>query len=98
MSNITADLDAALIVRDVIQRVYGDATRTVLDHEAAKEIVRALRGLGWASIDEVGMLIEAAGGEVTVSHRILADDRERRVTVQDDFASAGKKFRVSVAR
>lgn len=97
MSNLTADLDARLVVQDVIQRVYGDATQTTLDCEAATEIVRALRGMGWASLDDVGMLIEAVGGEITVPHRVLANDRERRVTVQDDYAT-GKKFRVSVAR
>ena len=85
------------MVVDVIQRVYGDATQTPLDRQAASEIVAALRAAGWASLDEVAMLIEAAGGEITVPGRILGDPRERRVTSQEDFATMGRKFRVSVS-
>lgn len=85
------------MVAEVIQRVYGDATQTVLDRRAASEIVAALRTAGWASLDEVALLIEAAGGEITVPGRMLSDTRERRVTRQDDFASLGHKFRVSVS-
>lgn len=92
-----SEQSAADLVAGVIQRVYGDATQTVLDRRAASEILTALRGAGWTSLDEVAMLIEAAGGEITVPRRILSDARERRVTVQDDFASGGKKFRVSVS-
>lgn len=84
------------VVCDAIQRAYGDATRTQLDRTAAAEIVAALRNAGWASLDEVAMLIEAAGGEVVVPAKILGDSRERRVTRQDDFASGGVKFRVSI--
>lgn len=84
------------LVADVIQRVYGDATQTALDRQAAREIVAALRQAGWASLDEVAMLIQAAGGEIIVPADILSDARERRVTRQDDFATLGHKFRVSV--
>lgn len=93
MSNTTA----ADLVAGVIQHVYGDATQTVLDREAASEIISALRGAGWASLDEVAILIEAAGGEIVVPDRLQADGRERRVTVQDDYRAMGRKFRVSVA-
>ena len=62
------------IVRDVIQRVYGDASQTVLDYAAAREIVAALRDAGWASLQEVGAIIHAAGGDVTVSGREMGRD------------------------
>jgi hypothetical protein len=90
-------MSAERLVRDVIQRVYGDATQTVLDQRAASEIVTAFRAAGWASLDEVAVLIEAAGGSITVPHRLMMDGRDRQVTRQDDFAADGVKFRVSVS-
>lgn len=83
---------------DVIQRVYGDASRTVLDRRAASEIVKALRERGWASLDEVALLIDAAGGEIVVPSRLMLETKDRVVTKQDDYASGGFKFRVSVER
>lgn len=82
------------LVTEVIQRVYGDATQTVLDQKAASEILDALRSAGWASLDEIAILIEAAGGEIVVPHRLAFDFRERRVAVQDDYATPGRKFTV----
>lgn len=90
-------MSATKIVQDVIQRVYGDATQTALDHEAAVEILRALRAAGWASLDEVAVLIEAAGGSITVPDRLMGDGRDRVVSRQDDFASMGQRYTVSVS-
>lgn len=98
MSNTTAAMDARLVVRDVIQRVYGDATQTVLDDRAASEIVAALREMGWASIDEVGRLIAAAGGEVTISDRLMLSGEEYVVTKEQDFRHGGFIFRSRLAR
>lgn len=94
MSN---DINAVDVVRNVIQRVYGDATQTVLDAQAAREIVAALREMGWASLEEVAVLIEAAGGSVTVPDSLMLDTRERRIMRSDDYASRGRRFSVSVA-
>ena len=95
---ISSDCTTATdLVANVIQRVYGDTTQTVLDRQAASEIVTALRNAGWASLDDVARLIDAAGGEVVVPRNILADSCDRVVTRQDDFASGGVRYRVSTA-
>lgn len=92
-----SDMTATDLVAGIIQRVYNDASQTVLDRRAANAIITALREAGWASLDDVGRLIEAAGGEIVVPGDLITDTRERRVTRQDDFASHGVKFRVSVS-
>lgn len=89
-----SEQDAVSAVRDVIQRVYGDATQTALDHQAAREIVAALRQRGWASLSEVAMLIEAAGGSVVVPDVLASDVRERIVERHEDFAARGTRFTV----
>lgn len=89
--------NATRIVRDVIQRVYGDATQTVLDQRAAWEIITALRAAGWASIDEVAVLIEAAGGSITVPDDLMLDGRDRRVMRHDDYEARGFRFTVSTS-
>lgn len=90
-------VSATDVVADVIQRVYGDATQTFLDRQAASEIVAALRRAGWASLDEVAVLIEAAGGSITVPDALLCDGKDRVVTRAEDYASRGHKFKVSVS-
>ena len=80
------------VVVDTIQRVYGDATQTVLDREAAREIVSALRAAGWASLDEVALLIDAAGGSVTVPKHLAASTERRVVERFESFD--GITFRV----
>lgn len=97
MSNLTSSESSVAAVRRTIQEVYGDASQTVLDDRAARAIISTLREMGWASLDEVAVLIEAAGGEITVPDRLMGDGRERRVTKQPDWAAGGHKFRVSVA-
>lgn len=82
------------LVAGVIQRIYGDATQTVLDRRAAREIVAALRSAGWASLDEVAMLIEAAGGTVTIPGNIMRDNSKRVVYAEDDWRTMGRTFRV----
>ena len=89
LSGMTTPTD---LVTDTIQRVYGDATQTALDREAARQIVAALRAAGWASLDEVARLIEAAGGSITVPDHILANDGDRIVERFDTFD--GVTFRV----
>ena len=59
--------DSKQLVRDIIQRVYGDATQTVLDDTAATAVISALRRVGWASPEETALLIKAAGGQVTIT-------------------------------
>lgn len=92
-----SDRNPTDLVAGVLQRVYGDASQTVLDRRAASEVVSALRNAGWASLDEVAVLIEAAGGSVTVPGSLIHDGRDRRVTSQDDFASGGRTFSVSTS-
>lgn len=85
-------MTAEQIVRDVIQRVYGDATQTMLDSQAAREIVAALRDAGWASLDEVALLIEAAGGSITVPHNL--DPFAERTVYRNDPTWDGVTFSV----
>jgi hypothetical protein len=59
------------IVAAALQRGYGDATQTVLDHRVAREVIKALREVGWCSPDEVALIVEAAGGSVTVSDDVV---------------------------
>lgn len=91
---MSAAESATQIIRDVIQRVYEDATQTVLDQQAAREIIAALRAAGWASFDEVAVLIEAAGGSITVPDRLMHDGRRRVVSRQEDHANMGHRFTV----
>jgi hypothetical protein len=81
----TDPTDPVRVVRDVIQRAYGDATQTPLDHQAASEIVTALRSMGWASLNEVALLIEAAGGSIKVSSRQMLHSSERVVERMDEY-------------
>ena len=93
--SILASSDAAVAaVRNTIQRVYGDATQTVLDEQAAREVISTLRELGWASLDEVAVLIEAAGGSITVPDHLMFDGKERTVLRADDYANQGHRFTV----
>lgn len=54
-------------VRDVIQRGYGDATQTILDDQVAGNILTELKTRGWISLQEVGAIVAASGGEVRVT-------------------------------
>jgi hypothetical protein len=65
--------DAELVegIADTIQRVYGDATRTVLDHRAAVEIWKYLQVRGVVSENVLAAVIEAAGGKITVPNSAL---------------------------
>jgi hypothetical protein len=60
-------------IADVLQRVYGDATQTVLDHRAAREVWEYLLSRGVAEHSTVAALIAAAGGEIRVSESLLLD-------------------------
>lgn len=71
--------DSKQLVLEVIQRVYGDATQTELDDHAASEIIAALRRVGWASPDDVALLIKAAGGEITITRRMREESTKHQV-------------------
>lgn len=92
----TKVLSATEAVMETIQRVYGDATQTILDRRAADAIIHALRQAGWASLSDVGMLIQAAGGTITVPDHILMETRIRTVYRQEDFKTGGIKFTVNL--
>lgn len=96
MTLIDNQQTATDLVAATIQRTYNDATQTHLDRQAASNIIAALRSAGWASLNEVAVLIEAAGGSITVPDRLMQDGRDRRVTVQDDYANNGRRFTVTV--
>ena len=70
-------------IRDTIQRVYGDATQTVLDERAAREIWKYLLSVGVAPASGVAMIVAAAGGRVTVTDELLLDP-PAEYTVMDD--------------
>jgi hypothetical protein len=59
--------DSKQLIRDVIQRIYGDAAQTALDDRAASEIISALREIGWAAPEDTALLIKAAGGRIVVT-------------------------------
>ena len=80
-------------VRDTLERVYGHATQTVLDDQAADEIMRTLHQMGYAPLDMVARIIEAAGGSVTLTAQSLNDPRPLEVETYDDPATLGKVFR-----
>jgi hypothetical protein len=81
--------DAVRAIREEIQRGYGDATQTVLDHQVAGAILERLRGMGWFSPEEVRTVVASAGGRVLVDTRRMADPPSE-LFVTDDFASGGK--------
>jgi hypothetical protein len=67
-----AELDAARAeVRSVIQRVYGDATQTVLDHRAAEAIVSALLAAYWIPPTALAGVVLGAGGQAAMDLRPL---------------------------
>ena len=82
MDQVTSTTDTQAVM-DVLQRVYGDATQTVLDHQAASEVIAELRRRGWASLDDVARIIVAAGGEVTIPDRLMlsGEEYEEAVTI-----------------
>lgn len=86
-------MDWAQVVREEIQRGYGDATQTPLDGHVASEIVSRLRSMGWADPDEVRALVAGAGGEIVVSRRHLTDP-PRELLVMDDHSTMGKRVLV----
>ena len=67
------------VVARALQVGYGDATQTVLDQRVAERVLKALREVGWCSPDEVALIVEAAGGSITVT-----DDAVERVWRQPD--------------
>ena len=80
------------IVAGALQAGYGDATQTVLDTKVAGQVVKALREAGWCSPDEVALIVEAAGGSVTVT-----DDAVERVWRQPDEALELRRERLPYA-
>lgn len=86
-------------IRGALQHGYGDATQTVLDDRVAGNVLETLKSRGWASLQEVGALILAAGGEIRLTdaqmmHLFRGDEIE--VTVQEDPITRDKVFRASV--
>lgn len=66
-------IDWTAEVAGVIQRVYGDASQTVLDHRCAGQVLAVLREAGWLAPDDVARLVLAAGGEIRVPDRLRGD-------------------------
>lgn len=90
---------ATQIAADAIQRTYNDATQTVLDHRAAREVVNDLRGAGWMAPHEVAAIVLAAGGTVTLTDEDLRAmyDEALELHIADDFA-AGPGSKKLIAR
>lgn len=82
-------------VRDTLQKGYGDATQTVLDDRVAGDILQTLRERGWASLDVVAAIIDAAGGEVRLTEagfmRVGLEDVE--VIVHEDPLTGDRVLR-----
>jgi len=91
---------ARAAIRATLQQGYGDATQTVLDDKVAGDVLSTLRERGWASIQEVGALILAAGGEIRLTDAVMmtlyrGDAIE--VEVHEDPLTRDKVFRARVA-
>lgn len=77
---------ASRIAADAIQRTYGDASQTALDHQAASAVVSDLRAAGWASPSEVAAIVAAAGGKVVLTDehmRAMLNDRYELMVHED---------------
>ena len=82
-------------IKAALQQGYGDASQTVLDDRVAGDVLSTLRERGWASLQEVAMLIIAAGGEIRVSdHDMMRTLDNLQVTVHEDFENRERVFRV----
>lgn len=93
MSEDVGMSDDRSAVRNALQTGYGDAAQTVLDDRVAGSVLGALRERGWMSIEEVGALVLAAGGEIRVPPDALWRAGDIEVSVQDDFTTCGKIIR-----
>ena len=82
-------------IAETLQRVYGDATQTVLDRKAAREVFKVCTEMGMAPLSSVAAIIAAAGGRVTVPHDLLIDG-PTEVTRIDEID--GITFKVSTAQ
>lgn len=60
-------------VAAVIQRVYGDATQSVLDVRCARAVLEMLQERCWLPPDDAARLVIAVGGEVRLSDRLRMD-------------------------
>lgn len=88
-----AELDAARAeVRAVIQRVYGDATQTVLDHRAAEAIVSALLAAYWIPPTALAGVVLGVGGQAAMDLRPL-DGGYELLTWRDALTDA-PRFKV----
>ncbi|MFD6565372.1 hypothetical protein [Micromonospora profundi] len=58
---------------------YGDATLTPLDLDAARDVIAYLRDQGWADPTVVAGIVEAAGGDVTLTERVMVSAGALRV-------------------
>lgn len=61
-------------VMDTLQRVYGDATQTVLDRAAASEVWKYLLQQGVAPPSIVAQIVVVAGGEIHLREDMLVAD------------------------
>lgn len=82
-------------IRGTLQAGYGDATQTVLDDRVAGAVLSTLRERGWASLDEMALVIMAAGGEIRITHKMQAALRaESVIETYDDGATGDRVLRV----
>jgi hypothetical protein len=92
MSEITSERqDIVQGITDVIQRVYGDATQSALDHRAASEIWRHLTERGVIPPSLIAAIVESAGGEVIVPSRVILDPPDQ-LWLSEDGPWNGRKL------
>lgn len=84
-------------IRDTIQRVYGDATQTVLDDRAAREIWKYLLSVGVMPVSGVAMIVAAAGGKVTVTDDLLLDPPAEYTVMDDGYFSKVLRVRTKAS-
>lgn len=59
-------------IADTLQRAYGDATQTVLDRQAAQQILEYIEGR-MVPVSTLAAVIAAAGGRVAVPPHLQLD-------------------------
>lgn len=68
--------DTKQTIMDTIQRVYGDASQSLLDRKAAVEIVKDFERLGWMDPFTLRAIVAAAGGKIVLESDQLMDPPE----------------------
>lgn len=73
--------DSLRAIAEELQNAYGVAALTQLDYDTASAIERRLRAEGWASPEDVRVLVASAGGRIEIDeHSVIDPPKEMRRT------------------